>query len=121
MNKTLAKQIDDFLKVRRKSTGGWAEVTDEDMEQLSGVIGALIEAKFETDPDGDLPVEFGLTNRHTEMRSHFVSVPYEHKGDFDKYYSRTELNFDIACSAFAQARRMADYHKREAAKEAAKK
>lgn len=116
MNKTLAKQIDAFLEVRRKSTGGWAEVTDEDMAQLSGVIEALIEAKFETDPDGDLPVEFGLTNRNTEMRSHFVSVPYEHKGEFDKHFSRTELNFDIACSAFAQARRMADYHKREAQK-----
>lgn len=113
MNKTLAKKIDAFLEVRRKSSGGWPDVSEEDMEQLGEIIRSLIKAKFETDPDGDLPVEFGLTNRQTEMRNPFVEVPYEHKGEFDRYYSRTELNFDLACEAFAQARRMADYRKRD--------
>lgn len=115
--KDLRDKIDAFLSKRRRSSrgGGWAEVEDKDIEDLREIAKTLISLKCETDADGDYPIEIEITNRRTHMRSHFQPVPYD-KVDHDQYFSRTELNFDIALDAYRTARRLDDYRKREAQK-----
>ena len=59
----LNKKIDVFLKDKRESRGGWAEVMSEDMEQLDEIVGGLIDLKSQRDPDGDRTIEYALVNR----------------------------------------------------------
>ena len=59
----LNEKIDVFLKDKRESRGGWAEVTLEDVEQLYGIVGDLIDLKSQRDPDGDRTIEYALVNR----------------------------------------------------------
>lgn len=75
--KDLMKQIQEFLAERRLEDGGWAEVKQEDIEQLSEIIWELINLKFEKDVDGDLPVNFRLANRNIERFLYPVKVPYQ--------------------------------------------
>ena len=63
MNKTLQNRIESFLSEKRKSSGGWAEITDGDVAALSVIIDQLIKLKCEPDPDGDYPINFALVNR----------------------------------------------------------
>jgi len=56
----LFSKIEDFLAVYRKSSsglGGFAEITEEDVDQLYDIIGDLIKLKCEADPDGNYPIE----------------------------------------------------------------
>jgi len=76
MNKSLLTKIDRFLAQKRKSKGGWAEVQPTDVPQLCGIIDALIEAKFDKDPDGDLPIEFTVVDRTRFEPMHFAPTPY---------------------------------------------
>lgn len=71
--------LEQFLKERRISKGGWAEVTDEDKTLLSSLLRELLLLKFELDPDGDLPVEYVLVDRTERQSLHYRSVPYFHK------------------------------------------
>ena|SRR3990170_7732212 len=59
----LNKKIDVFLKDKRESRGGWAEVASEDMEQLDEIVGGLIDLKSQRDPDGDRTIEYAIVNR----------------------------------------------------------
>lgn len=59
-----------------ESDGGYAPVGQESLDELHALIMILIEARWETDEDGDLPVEFRLVNRNTFQRLHFQPVPY---------------------------------------------
>lgn len=69
----IRNKIDSFLAERRKSEGGYALITDQDVKDLSGIIRGLIELKCERDPDGDLPIQFALCNRRTH---HFAVDPW---------------------------------------------
>jgi hypothetical protein len=69
-----------FLKDRRKSYGGgWAEITDQDIEQLHHIVYQLIEEKCEFDADGHLPIQVILNDRRKCEPLHYQPVPYEHK------------------------------------------
>jgi len=83
MNKVeLLEQISRFLVDSRKSDGGYAEVTTEDMQQLQDIFYKICELKFQKDADGDLPINFQVVDRN---KKHFLipqpinSVFYSHK------------------------------------------
>lgn len=78
----LVGKISTFLSEKHESSGGWAKVTFEDFVKLGDIIQDLIEMKCDRDVDGDLPIEFKLTDRTKFERTNFCSIPYENeKGD----------------------------------------
>lgn len=76
MKNSLVIKLERFLRERRRSSGGYAEVRPKDMDGLYKIFRELIELKFEKDPDGDLPVEFKLVDRTRFEPMHFEVVPY---------------------------------------------
>jgi hypothetical protein len=58
------------------SKGGYAKVSDADLEELEELVQTLIETRWGRDPDGDLPIEFTLVNRTTHERLQYFPVPY---------------------------------------------
>lgn len=75
---TLQAVIATFLAEGSPSKGGFAKVGPKDEEQLAGIIRQLIAAKYETDPDGDLPLSFDLIDRTRYMNYHFFPVRHFH-------------------------------------------
>lgn len=77
MDQLLAARIDDFLREHRECEpgGGWAEVTDDDLNKLDVIIDRLVELKCDRDADGDIPVAWTLVNRRKRHRSPYVAVP----------------------------------------------
>jgi hypothetical protein len=61
----LFQDINNFLAERKESSpgGGWAPVTQIELEQLRGILDTLIELKYEHDADHDLPLRVTITNR----------------------------------------------------------
>ena len=110
------ERLDAFLAERRKSDGGWAEVRDGDMTELSELIYAIIKAKFEEDADCDLPVEYNLTDRTKYHSNHFFNVPYHFdRGEealFDAL-SAAETNVSIAAGTLRSLCREIEYRRRE--------
>lgn len=79
-NTAISERITAFLAGgQTRSDGGFAPVTPKELEQLHDIIGALIAAKYEADPDGDLPVEVILTDRTRYERPFTSAIPYTHK------------------------------------------
>lgn len=73
---SLNQKIEDFLATRSKSDGGFAPVGEKDIELLGGILHGLIKAKYQKDPDGDLPVSFQLVDRTRYQGSYFSPVPH---------------------------------------------
>ena len=71
------KDIQSFLRNRRESYGGWAEITEQDMMDLRSIINLLIDLKCEKDSDGDLPIEYILINRVREYLPYFHPIQYD--------------------------------------------
>lgn len=78
-NEDIIKRITSFLSERKLSSGGWADVSDAEIIELSDIIQAIISAKWQEDADNSCPVEFNLVNRTKYERNHFFNIPYEHK------------------------------------------
>lgn len=76
MDENLKDMIEGFLAERRESDGGYAPVTDLDMEQLYTIMDMLLDRKFGEDPDGDLPIEYKLINRNLYFGMHYRPIPY---------------------------------------------
>jgi hypothetical protein len=103
MNKNLQKRIEKFLSVRVNSDGGgWAPVTDEELDELYKIFQGIIDDKYQRDCDGDSPVEFILANRNKEYLPSFRPVPYSHE-DFEGYFDRTMFNLSVASGQFDTA------------------
>ena len=99
MTQELTDQIDKFLNEKRQSNGGWAEVKDGDLSQLSGIIDELITAKFEEDPDGDLPVNYRLCDRNKVRFISRCTVPYDTEGAVRALSNiASEVNSDLSNS-----------------------
>lgn len=80
ITRDLSTALKKFLKEPRKSDrGGYAEVTESDLHDFYDVINALLEAKFERDCDGDLPLNVHWVDRTKFYPSHFIDIPYSHK------------------------------------------
>jgi hypothetical protein len=77
-HKKIHEMVDKFLKERRMSMpgGSWAEVTDQDIEDLYNLIDIIIDAKCQKDCDGDQTIQVRLVNRRKEYMPSFVPVPY---------------------------------------------
>lgn len=78
VTKKVLEKIEAFLNERRVSDGGFAPVTDKDMEQLHEVMYALVEAKWGSDPDGDRPLNYILIDRTKYWPMHYQPVLYAH-------------------------------------------
>lgn len=77
--KTLLRQIGVFLAERKKSDGGYARVDPAEIDQIHAIVSALIALKYETDPDGDLPVRVNLTDVTRYERPFHLPVRHTHK------------------------------------------
>lgn len=73
MKTELMVQINAFLLDQRKSEGGYALVTNQDIQDLHSIVSRLIVEKCERDPDGDLPIDFTIINRREK---HFAIDPW---------------------------------------------
>lgn len=78
MRRRINSLLDRFLEERRTSDGGWAPVTRYDFTQLNAILRALIEAKWNADPDGDRPIDFLIVDRTRYRPIQYFPVPYDH-------------------------------------------
>jgi len=96
--------IDKFLKERKKSTGGYAPVSQEEIDTLCNIVQSLIELKYQPDPDGDVPVEFTIVDRTQYERLGYGPIPYIDKANTEKEQllavELAHMNMDIANEAF---------------------
>ena len=74
---TIHQKIEAFLSEKRGSYGGWARVEPEDIHQLHGIIGRLVELKWQADPDGDSSIEWILIDRTKEEHLPYRPIPYD--------------------------------------------
>lgn len=92
--------VSTFLRQQRGILDdGWAEVTDDDLLLLNGIITQLLVEKFQEDADGDLPVEFSIINRRTHKKMHYLPVPYTYPATVKELMQRlgiTATNLQIA-------------------------
>jgi hypothetical protein len=113
----LSQRIKTFLKERRESDGGWAPVTDEDMEQFHAVIYALIEAKWGADPDGDRPIDYILIDRTKYRPMDFFPLPYGHRtGKREEEFDNAMTNLSMAMEAIRTTDVMVERHVERSAK-----
>ena len=113
IRKLLHEKIDNFLKNRRESYGGWAEITDQDITDLRGIISLLIEEKCERDSDGDLPIEYILINRIKEYLPYFHPIQYDDDTS-DQLFAVMEqkyFNLSLAQNDFDNTMRIWNYRK----------
>lgn len=114
----LHKLIDKFLQEKKKSTGGYAPVSQEEIDMLFIIISDIIALKYQEDPDGDVPVEFALVDRNQYERLHYLPVPYFHKADTEKKQllalELAHMNVEVANSAFSRAISCFLYNRKDA-------
>lgn len=92
----LIKKINKFLETRNESyRGGWAKVSDQDMNDLWNIIDNLLSLKFSEDADGDLPINIHINNRNINEKMHFRPVPYDHN-NFEEAFRIALSNLRIA-------------------------
>lgn len=60
----LIKLIEDFTKDKSVSDGGWPKVGDGDIKSLSEIIDKIISLKYESDPDGDMVIQYAICDRN---------------------------------------------------------
>ena len=83
MKKALQNRIEKFLavKVEAGDGGGWAPATYDETHELYDILMDIVAAKYETDADGDLPIEATLVNRCKTGRLHYWPLEYLHCGN----------------------------------------
>lgn len=106
----LLRLIADFLTEYRESdNGGWAPVTEDDLDRFYDIICELIALKWSEDCDGDRPIEVDVTDRTRYHRLHYTPVPYTHDMEhgrdmkrlfeselFGRYQAAVTMNHNIA-------------------------
>lgn len=118
------KLLKAFCSVKRESDGGFAEVGNEDVNDLYDLIHTILEAKFEADPDGDLPINFKIIDRTKFEPLFYYPVPYRHKiKDSDKEAQEELLktllgNLSMATKAVETHLQITQYSRRESERKA---
>ena len=80
MYENIHEMIDKFLKEYRTSDGdSWTSVPSGDIQQLHDVVHAIVDAKYDKDLDGDLPIEVHLVDRNVYCPFWFFKTKYPHK------------------------------------------
>lgn len=110
----LAKKIESFIAIRSKSEGGYSPVSNKDIQDLSSILQSLIEAKYEEDPDGDLPISYQLIDRTKYQTSPYSPMPHTHRlgGDLNALRSAlrsAQTNVNIARDNLDQVMRAIEY------------
>ena len=109
------RKVDKFLGREAVSTGGWADVTPEEVEDLKDLVDLLIKTKCQRDPDGDLPIEHIIIDRRHYEAMHFVPVPYDRlmPERLERSMEIAELNLSIAHDSFKTKFRIWRHDRRE--------
>ncbi len=83
MKKALQNRIEKFISVKSESSpgGGWAPVTNKEINQLYVILMDIVAAKYEKDADGDLPIEATLVNRCETHGMHYWPLEYLYCGE----------------------------------------
>jgi hypothetical protein len=115
MKKNLKDLINSFLSEPRKSSGGYAPVTEADMHDLHNIIGQLINEKWEDDPDGDSPIDYKLIDRTKYEPDHFYTLPYVNgpNSDLENYLDLALTNMKIAIEKADIAMKFKRWDKKE--------
>lgn len=105
--------------------GGWAPVAEGAIDELSGILKDVIACKYQTDADGDVPVEFHLIDRTRFQRPHYFLIPYTHRAktsaEYETALANAITNMTIAANALDVLHRCrAELLRREAEKAKAK-
>jgi len=116
--KNLIKMLEAFLKKKSESqNGGFAKVSEGEIEDLYKIILRILELKYEKDADGDIPVDFRLVDRTRFEPLHYIPVPYEHQAKNDKermdILSTLNLNLLIASQGIDRHIRILDMIRRD--------
>jgi hypothetical protein len=78
--KALLDGVEKFIRNRRpRVDSGYAPVKDGDITELSMILQAIIEAKWDADVDGDYPINWKFIDRTKCEPMHFRAVPYKHE------------------------------------------
>ena len=115
----LNARIESFLGKKSKSQGGFAPVGEKDLEELSEILRGLIKAKYEEDPDGDLPVSYELIDRTRFENTHWCRIPHaKDDAENDLMHLCTSLraataNLSIAQGQVDRVQRTLEYGVRE--------
>jgi len=81
----LKKKLDELLEDESLvDNSGWAKVTREDLDKINEIFHTVLALKYERDSDGDLPVEFDLTDRTKCERRHNFPLPYHFKASTEE-------------------------------------
>lgn len=77
--KDVLAEVEKFLKDRRPGVdSGYAPVKDGDVNELGCILQRLIEFKWDSDVDGDYPINWKLIDRTKFEPMYFFEVPYDH-------------------------------------------
>lgn len=88
--KKLLERVETFAATQTPSSpgGGWAPVADGEISELAGILHDLIACRYQTDADGDTPINFHLIDRTKYEPSHFFPIPYTHRAKTSAEYER---------------------------------
>ena len=124
-HKKIHEMVDKFLKERRSSEsgGGWAAVTDQDIEDLYKLVDMIIDEKCELDGDGDQTIRVRLTNRRKEYMSSFAPVPYREDDEQSRRrrYEVVAFNLAVAYGDFERENKIMEYRWHEEDRKAKEK
>lgn len=119
----LQRKVEEFVEAQVPASpgGGWAPVAEGDIAKLAEIVRELVACKYQTDADGDHPVEFQLIDRTRFERPHYFLVPYTYKvktaAEYESAISNVVSNVAIAANALDVLHRCrAELLRREAAK-----
>lgn len=71
----LNAKMNEFFESTGESDGGWAKVEKDDLSSLYDIIVDIVALKYETDADGDLPINIALCDRNQGYLYH-ETIPY---------------------------------------------
>ena len=103
--KQIDRMIDRYLARRMPNEDGrYAKVTEADLGLLHEIVYALLSRKYESDGEGDLPVELQLIDRSQYERAIELRIPYIHRAESQA--ERLEIISRLATNAKVAADRL---------------
>ncbi len=76
------KLIDEFVKTKAISDGGWPIVDNNDLDAIRNIIDTLLLMKYDLDADGDMVIDYVINDR---SKYNLYSVHIPHEGDIASY------------------------------------
>lgn len=103
----LLQLLNKFLAIQSESHGGWAPVGEDDVSNLDTIIYEIIKTKYEEDPDGDLPINFIITDRTKYEPFNYLNVEYAHKlKTVNDYLESVDIRISNALSEISRLDRV---------------